>query len=251
MKRLEAPPNIVDAIREKERREKRLKWRSPVRLLSFVLAIGTVAVAGTAFWLQARTPESAFRTFRLEELTVSQVNSLFQADPSPILIVGASGQTDTIRREQEFRLLLAAMADHPISGSREEAVSVNPTTLPVSQEDLSEEEELPTLVTNPLNEADVMPAFPGGEAALYRFLSNHLRYPADALRNKVEGKVFLRFVIDTQGAVSDVRVVRSLGHGCDEEALRVVRMMPNWIPGELAGQKVPVYSSLAVNFKFL
>ena len=106
-------------------------------------------------------------------------------------------------------------------------------------------------VNEPLTEADIMPSFPGGEAALYQFLSKQIRYPRQAVRNKIEGTVYVRFVIEPDGTVREAEVMRGIGHGCDEEALRVVQGMPKWNPGELGGQKVPVYSSLAVNFKFL
>ena len=58
-------------------------------------------------------------------------------------------------------------------------------------------------------------------------------------------------MVQADGSITDLDVMRGIGHGCDQEALRVVQMMPRWTPGELAGQPVPVYSSLAIEFKFL
>ena len=103
----------------------------------------------------------------------------------------------------------------------------------------------------PFVEVDVLPHFPGGELALYRFLSRQIRYPAQASRNRVEGKVIVRFVIEKDGTVSQPEVVKGIGYGCNEEAIRIIQNMPPWIPGQKDQQAVPVFSSLAVNFKFL
>ncbi|MEM6764533.1 MAG: energy transducer TonB [Bacteroidota bacterium] len=99
--------------------------------------------------------------------------------------------------------------------------------------------------------SDRMPSFPGGEPALYRFISREVRYPQTARRRSVEGKVHLRFVVEADGKISNVKVVRGLGYGCDEEALRILNKMPIWEPGVLNGKAVPVYSSLAVEFRMI
>ena len=160
---------------------------------------------------------------------------------------------DTIRSVQDYMLLVTAISDDPGSyATQENAYDPRETVVQTSSAMQADSVSRPTInVDQPLVEADVMPSFPGGEAALYRFLSSHIRYPEDALRQKVEGKVFVRFVIQEDGSITDLQIRKGIGFGCDEEALRVIRMMPRWLPGELAGQKVPVFSSLAVNFKFL
>jgi protein TonB len=99
--------------------------------------------------------------------------------------------------------------------------------------------------------SDRLPAFPGGEKALFEFIQREMRYPREAVQNEVQGTVYVRFVVDTDGSLSQATVVRGIGFGCDEEALRIVRKMPAWIPGILNGQAVPVYSSLAVDFRLL
>ncbi len=97
---------------------------------------------------------------------------------------------------------------------------------------------------------EIMPEFPGGEEALYAFIRKHMVYPTVAMENGISGRVFVRFTVQSNGRVSDVRIVRGIGGGCDEEALRVVRMMPNWIPGVQSGIKVPVEFTLPINFVF-
>jgi protein TonB len=89
----------------------------------------------------------------------------------------------------------------------------------------------------------------GGMTSFYRFVGEQLRYPADARRNGVEGKVFVEFVVNTNGKVSNVKVVRRLGSGCDEEALRVVSISPDWIPAKLSGTAVKQKLVIPVMFK--
>jgi TonB family protein len=94
-----------------------------------------------------------------------------------------------------------------------------------------------------------MPAFPGGEEALMNFISTNLRYPQYAIHHNIYGRVFVRFVVEPDGTVSNVEVLRGIGGGCDEEAVRVAKMMPDWIPGEAFGEKVRVSYLLPINFR--
>ncbi|WP_343701276.1 TonB family protein [Chitinophaga sp.] len=97
---------------------------------------------------------------------------------------------------------------------------------------------------------EIMPEFPGGEAALARFLTNNLRYPGMAAENGVQGVVFVKFVVRATGEISDVELIGAKkGAGLDEEALRVVKRMPKWKPGKQNGQHVSVYFNLPINFK--
>jgi protein TonB len=93
-----------------------------------------------------------------------------------------------------------------------------------------------------------MPVFPGGEAELFGFLRKNINYPAIARDNGIQGKVFVTFVVDSEGKVRDAEILRGLGSGLDEEALRVVRMMPPWKPGKQNGRAVWVQYNLPINF---
>ena len=99
--------------------------------------------------------------------------------------------------------------------------------------------------------ADEMPAFPGGTAAMLTFLSRKINYPAAALDRSVSGKVHVAFVIDPEGHLHEPHVVRGLGYGLDEEALRLVRIMPWWTPGRVKGQPVWVSVTLPIVFRAL
>ncbi len=92
------------------------------------------------------------------------------------------------------------------------------------------------------------PEFPGGEEALTAYLVKHIQYPSRALQNDIEGHVTLGFLVNKDGEIEDIKVIRSLGYGCDDEALRVAGAMPKWKPGKNNGKAVKVYFNLPINF---
>lgn len=93
------------------------------------------------------------------------------------------------------------------------------------------------------------PEFPGGTDALYRYLAENIKYPEAARKANVDGRVFLKFVVRTDGSVNDVRVVKGIGFGCDQEAIRVVKNMPRWDPGKQNKIPVNVEYVLPINFQ--
>ena len=94
-----------------------------------------------------------------------------------------------------------------------------------------------------------MPAFPGGEAKLMEYVAKNVKYPQIARETGIQGRVFVNFVVEPDGSVSNVTVLRGIGGGCDEEAMRVVKNMPKWKPGKQRGKAVRVSYMLPVNFK--
>jgi len=93
------------------------------------------------------------------------------------------------------------------------------------------------------------PMFPGGERALMQYLSENLKYPPKARRRGVQGSVVVTFVIEKNGDVSSVEAVRKIGMGCDEEAVRVIREMPRWVPGFVDEYPVKVKYTLPLKFR--
>jgi len=89
----------------------------------------------------------------------------------------------------------------------------------------------------------------GGMSAFYKMVSDKMKYPAQARRMGVEGKVFVQFVIGKDGAISDVKVLKGIGAGCDEEAIRVVQSSPSWNPGKQRGKAVKQRYTLPIIFK--
>ena len=94
-----------------------------------------------------------------------------------------------------------------------------------------------------------MPAFPGGEAKLMEYVGKNIKYPQIARETGIQGRVFIGFVVEPDGSVSNVKLLRGIGGGCDEEAMRVVKSMPKWKPGKQRGKAVRVSYTLPVVFK--
>ena len=94
-----------------------------------------------------------------------------------------------------------------------------------------------------------MPSFPGGDQKMMEFVAKNIKYPQIARETGVQGKVFVNFVVEPDGSVSNVKILRGIGGGCDEEAMRVVKSMPKWKPGKQRGKAVRVSYNLPVNFK--
>ncbi|WKN31889.1 energy transducer TonB [Porifericola rhodea] len=89
----------------------------------------------------------------------------------------------------------------------------------------------------------------GGMAAFYQYVSKNLKYPSQARRMGVEGKVFVQFVVDKDGSISQVQAIKGIGAGCDEEAVRVLQNAPKWKPGKQRGRPVRVRMVLPITFK--
>ena len=94
-----------------------------------------------------------------------------------------------------------------------------------------------------------MPEFRGGMSELYPYLQKNMKYPVMAKESGIQGKVYVTFVVERDGSVTDVKVVRGIGGGCDEEAVRVIRGAPKWKPGKQLGQSVKVRMILSITFR--
>lgn len=93
------------------------------------------------------------------------------------------------------------------------------------------------------------PDFPGGQSAMYKFLGENIKYPAAAQRANVSGRVFVKFVVEKDGSIGAVEVLKGIGFGCDEEAIRVIKSMPKWNPGRQNGKNVRVFYNMPVVYK--
>ena len=96
---------------------------------------------------------------------------------------------------------------------------------------------------------ETQPSPPGGMSAWNKYLSDNLKYPTQARRMGVEGSVIVVFVVNTDGSIQDVEVLRGIGGGCDEEAVRVVKGAPKWEPGKQRGRPVRTRMRLPIRFK--
>jgi TonB family protein len=92
------------------------------------------------------------------------------------------------------------------------------------------------------------PTFPGGMPAFYQYLAKNIKYPANARKNNTQGKVFVTFIVEESGALTDVSITRGLSKETDAEALRVIKESPKWNPGKVKSKLVRVKYNLVVNF---
>jgi protein TonB len=109
------------------------------------------------------------------------------------------------------------------------------------QEEEVEVEQIFTIV-------EEMPSFLGGEAELFKYLGKAIKYPQMAQESGISGVVYVTFVVDKDGKIRDAKVLRGIGGGCDEEAIRVVKAMPAWKPGKQRGKPVTVQYNLPIRF---
>ena len=93
------------------------------------------------------------------------------------------------------------------------------------------------------------PEFPGGNTAMMKFLSDNIKYPVIAQENGIQGRVICNFVVERDGSITDVQVVRGVDPSLDKEAVRVIQQMPRWKPGKQRGQAVRVRFTLPVVFR--
>ena len=110
-----------------------------------------------------------------------------------------------------------------------------------AQKDVEEKEDVFEVV-------DQMPEYPGGQDSMLSFIVKNVEYPATARQNEIAGKVFVGFVIDETGSVTNAKIIRGVDYDLDKEALRVVNLMEKWTPGKEKGKTVKVKYTLPINF---
>ena len=126
----------------------------------------------------------------------------------------------------------------------------------VDQDEVIEEYEfVPEIEEEEIVEAEIfkvveeMPEFPGGAAKMMEYIQKNIKYPMMARESDIQGRVFVNFVVEPDGSITNVTVMRGIGGGCDEEALRVVQSMPNWKPGKQRGSAVRCSFTVPIIFK--
>ena len=125
----------------------------------------------------------------------------------------------------------------------------------VEQNEVIEEYVAPEVVEEEVVEQEIfqiveeMPAYPGGERALLEYVAKNIKYPQIARETGIQGRVFVGFVVEPDGSVSNVKILRGIGGGRDEEAMRVIKSLPKWKPGKQRGKAVRVSYQIPVVFK--
>ena len=151
---------------------------------------------------------------------------------------------DEMKTQEEIMSSKVAVGFANVIGNDESADVLRSKTLLVTEPVKPKEEE-----NTVFEYVEQMPSFPGGDAALMRYLSKNIKYPPLAEENGIQGRVICTFVVERDGSVSDIRIKRSVDPSLDKEAMRVVSAMPKWIPGRQNGQMVRVKYTLPVTFR--
>ena len=169
-----------------------------------------------------------------EEVEIQQTSQETPPPPPPpavqevevLNVVEDNVETETIEvstEETETEVVIAAPVEAPVEEEEEEVVFVV---------------------------VESMPEFPGGQQALFKYLSENVKYPVIAQENGIQGRVICQFLVNKDGSIVDVEVVRSGGDpSLDKEAVRVIKTMPKWKPGKQRGKPVRVKYTVPVNFK--
>lgn len=130
-------------------------------------------------------------------------------------------------------------------------LGILPLTIFAQEDTLSEPVENPDLLI-PIQEisftSDVAPQFPGGEKAMMDWFADHINYPEEAKKEKIEGSVYVRFIVEKDGSLTHIKILRSPHDSLSDEVIRVVNEMPKWEPGKTDGKIVRVIHSLPVQF---
>lgn len=158
-----------------------------------------------------------------------------------------------VRPEEEMKTQAEIMNNNTAIGALDvKGNSNNGEVLKVTQRVADEPvkpEPAPEVENKVFDVVEVMPSFPGGQSALMQYLNSNIKYPVVAQENGVQGRVVVSFVVEKDGSITDVRVVRSVDPSLDREATRVVKSMPHWIPGKQNGSAVRVKYNVPVSFK--
>jgi protein TonB len=116
-------------------------------------------------------------------------------------------------------------------------------------EDLNIEKEEEEVADEIFTIVENQPEPVGGMRAFYDYVANNLKYPAEARRSNIEGRVFIEFVVEKDGSLTDIKILKGIGGGCDQEAIRIIQNAPKWIPGKQRGRPVRVKMILPIYFK--
>ncbi len=152
---------------------------------------------------------------------------------------------DEMKSQEELMKTTTAIGALDVKGNSEDG-EVLKVTQRVADEPVVEKPEVENKVFDVVEQ---MPSFPGGNAALMKYLSENIKYPVVAQENGIQGRVVVSFVVERDGSITDVRVVKSVDPSLDKEAMRVVKGMPNWIPGKQNGSAVRVKYNVPVAFR--
>ena len=178
---------------------------------------------------------SLLRQTEVVEEEMVEITKQEEPKPQPVEVPKQTTQLEIVEDDVEVE-------DIEINAEIDQAEVVEDYTPVEVQEEEVVEAEVFTIV-------EEMPSYPGGDQKMYEYLGKNIKYPQIARESSIQGRVFVNFVVEPDGSVSNVKVLRGIGGGCDEEAVRVVKSMPKWKAGKQRGKAVRVSYTLPVVFK--
>jgi len=208
-------------------------------LLGLVLALGIVLLAFE--WTTRPSEVESLGTLdavQVEEevIPITRQEEIKVTPPPPVTVVEVLNIVDNTQQVNDDLSIFDSEA------TNETLVDVAPIVIETKQEEEKEEDTQVFIIV------EEMPEFPGGEAALRAFIAKSINYPVIAQENGIQGKVYVTFVVDKDGGISEAKVARGVDPSLDKEALRVVNMLPKWKPGKQRGKPVRVSYTVPISF---
>ena len=179
-----------------------------------------------------------------EQKVVEKVKSSVKFTPPVIKKDDEVKPEEELKSQEDLNKTNTAIGSFDVKGNDEAGGEVLKAKEVIAQPEPPKEEE-----TKVFDVVEVMPSFPGGQGALFEWLSKNIKYPVVAEENGVQGRVIVTFVVERNGSITDVQVVKSVDPSLDKEAVRVVKALPHWIPGKQNGSAVRVKFTVPVTFR--
>lgn len=199
----------------------------------------SLAVAWAVFEMKSydkrEIDESLLRSTEVLDEEMVEITKQDEPKPEPVEMPKQTTQLEIVEDDVEVE-------DIEINADVQQNEVIEEYVAPEIEEEEVVEQEIFQIV-------EEMPSFPGGEQKLIEYVGKNVKYPQIARESGIKGRVFVSFVVEPDGSVSNVKVLRGIGGGCDEEAMRVVKSMPKWKPGKQRGKAVRVSYMLPVNFQ--
>jgi TonB family protein len=161
---------------------------------------------------------------------------------APAFFVMLAISSFTVINDPKLEIALTKLEENPTKHT---------TTIstPLPKDEIKSDTTKPSQITETFTVVEQNPEFPGGTTAMYKYLGENIRYPSEAQKANKQGKVYVKFVIKSDGKIDNINIVKSVSPELDNEAVRVVQNMPNWRPAEQNGKPVSVFYNLPINFK--
>jgi len=189
-------------------------------------------------------PEERFEEPEVEEVLPEEVLNTVKVTEIAIVDDDQVTKEDEVKNQEELTQTETAFGASDFDKGTDDVTVVREVRdeVVVEEKKAPEPEKIFTAV-------EESPKFPGGDAELYKWLSKNIRYPEMAAQNNIQGRVTVQFVVEKDGSVGEVKVVRGKDPDLDKEAMRVVKSLPKFIPGKMNGQSVRVWYTLPIMFK--